>query len=144
MGLAPYLGDIRFVEKERHITGNLTANATNRYVVATPTHVCRLDAITVPRCSVETVPADADGTILATLRKYDASANAFVDLTDALSLEGLTTKESAAFVIKTGLDDDDITFEIGDVLYVDIVNNSAAIDTQPTNLAVSAMLLPIT
>lgn len=80
------------------------------------------------------VPADADGTILAYLFKYDASANAAVQLTGALDLEALVTREGAVAELLSTLTPEEATLEVGDCLEVHVVNNSAAINTQPTGL----------
>lgn len=135
VGKQPLIGDVRLMHHERHVSGNLTANVTTRFVVATP---CIAEKLFACRVSVEQVPVDADGTLTVQFRKYDASANAFVNLTTAFNTEGLTTKESAEVPLIATLNDADLVVEKDDVLYCDVVSNSAAIDTQPTNLALAA------
>lgn len=64
-------------------TPTLTANNTTIFKVPSPYRRCYFVRGSV---SCTTVPADADGTILATFKKYDASADAAVSLTSTLDL----------------------------------------------------------
>lgn len=91
--------------------------------------------------SAVTVPADADGSILAYAYKYDASADAAVALTGPLNLEALVTREGSSVPALATASDADLTFDVGDTLEIHVVNNSAAIDTQPAGLVFSAELL---
>lgn len=117
------------------ICGALTANATTKLGIgASPKRAC----ITAVAAVCSTVAADADGTTLATLKKYDASADAAVTLSSALDLEAMTANEASAFTITTTLTDAQRMLDTGDFLYVDVVNNSLAIDTQPVNLIFTA------
>lgn len=116
----------------------LTANATTIFrlgSIGRRAVIGRLTAVTV------TVPADADGTILATLRKYDASADAAVTISQNLDLEALVTREAGSANPITSLSDVDLTLDVGDALEVHVVSNSAAIDTQPAGLIFTAELL---
>lgn len=115
----------------------LTANTTNDfYITAPPVASCfGGGAVTCV-----TVAADSDGTVLAYLAKYDASADAVVVLTSSLDLEAVTTKEAAKFVPLGTLTDAQLTFDVGDTLLLRVINNSAAINTQPTELTVTAEL----
>jgi hypothetical protein len=88
-----------------------------------------------------TVPEDADGTLVATLRKYDASADATVTLTGNIDLEALTTREETSVKVLGTLTDAQLTMDTGDALEVHVVNNSAAIDTQPAGLTFVAEML---
>lgn len=112
---------------------NLTANTTTRVDIGPAPRKSFLDRVMV---SQSTLVADADGTVLATVKKYDASADASVTLSSALSLEAdaQVASEGKLFTLLSTLTDAQRTLDEGDVLYVDIVNNSAAIDTQPVNL----------
>jgi hypothetical protein len=116
----------------------LTANATTIFriggMAGRKCRVSRFGATTV------TVPADADGTIVATLRKYDASADTPVTLTDNVDLEALVTREESSTAV-LGLSDADLTLDTGDTLEIHVVSNSAAIDTQPAGLVFVAELL---
>lgn len=85
--------------------------------------------------TVVTVPADADGTIVAKLVRYRASDNTAVDLTGNLNLETLVTREeSFVNLLATVADTPAAVLVSGDALEVHVVNNSAAIDTQPAGL----------
>lgn len=117
----------------------LTANTTTIFrlggTAGRKCMVSRFGATTV------TVPADADGTIVATLRKYDASADATVTLTANLDLEALITREESSTIALGTLTDAQLTMDVGDALEVHVVNNSAVIDTQPAGLVFVAELL---
>lgn len=88
-----------------------------------------------------TVPADADGTILAYAKKYDASANDVVTLSESLDLESLVTREETSVNYLSTATDADLTFDTGDALEIHVVNNSAAINTQPAGLVFVAEFL---
>lgn len=108
-----------------------TANNTNNNRIPTP-----LRRALVERASVvlSTIGSDADGTILATLYKYDASAAAAVALSSALSLEAAGVATANVVVelpILSTLTDAQRLLDEGDSLYVAVVSNSAAIDTAP-------------
>lgn len=117
----------------------LTANTTTIFrlggTAGRKCRVSRFGATTV------TVPADADGAITATLRKYDASANAAVTLTGDIDLEALTTREESSVAVLGTLTDAQLTLEDGDALEIHVVSDSAAIDTQPAGLVFVAEVL---
>lgn len=117
----------------------LTANTTTIFrlggTAGRKCRVSRFGATTV------TVPADADGTIVATLRKYDASADSAVTLTGNLDLEALVTREETSAAVLGTLTDAQLTLDTGDALEIHVVSNSAAIDTQPAGLTFVAELL---
>jgi len=93
--------------------------------------------------SAATVPTDADGTILAYLYKYDASANAAVQLSQALDLEALTAREGGVAELLAALTPEQATLEVGDTVEIHVVNNSAAINQQPVALVFNAELFVI-
>lgn len=112
--------------------GSLTANATNTLNCGAPYRLCSLNQVSV---SARTVPADADGTFLVTIKKRDASAAANVTLSaGTFNLESLTAGAASLIPLTATLTAAELTFEEGDTLYIEIVNNSAAIDTQPADL----------
>lgn len=80
-----------------------------------------------------TLPADADGSVLATVKKWDASAGSAVTISAALDCEvtNMVAKVVKEFAILQTLTDDQRTLDVGDSLYIEFVNNSGAIDTQP-------------
>lgn len=117
-------------------------------VTANTTTIFRLGGTAGRKCRVSrfgatvvTVPADADGTLVATLRKYDASADAAVTLTANLDLIALTTREETSAAVLGTLTDAQLTLDTGDALEVHVVSDSAAIDTQPAGLTFVAELL---
>ena len=117
----------------------LTANTTTIFrlggTAGRKCRVSRFGATTV------TVPADADGAITATLRKYDASADTTVTLTGNINLEALVTREETSVAVLGTLTDAQLTLDTGDALEIHVVNDSAAIDTQPAGLVFVAELL---
>lgn len=103
-------------------TDTITASATTQQVLGaapTPGVVSKVVA------SAHTVPVSAAGTILATLKKYDASAAGDVTLSSALDLEALTAKVGSPFVLLSTLTPDQQTLDTGDSLRVEIVSNNA-------------------
>jgi hypothetical protein len=119
--------------------GNLTANTTTTFYIPTPRRKCFIERITY---HASTIVVDADGTVLATVKKWDDSAGAAVSLTAAFSLEGLTAKRATLIPLLATLTPAQLTIDEGDILFVDIVNNSAAIDTQHANAAIVVEILP--
>ncbi len=116
----------------------LTANATTAFRIPTPFAKCWLEKLFV---SAGGLGVDADGTILATINKRDNLNAANVPLTAAFSFESdflLLANKVYQIPLLATLTDAQRIFQAGDQLYVDIVNNSAAIDTQPTHTAVGA------
>lgn len=114
--------------------GTLTANVTTTIRIPTPRRKAK-----ILRCSASaaTLPVDNDGTFLATLKKWDDSAGASIAITSAFDLEsGLdTAAESRNLTLLTTLTDAQQVVDEGDTLFVEVVNNSAAVDTQPVALA---------
>lgn len=117
----------------------LTANTTTIFRMGgTAGRKCRVSRL---GATVVTVPADADGAITAVLVKYDASANTTVTLTGAINLEALVTREETSVAVLGTLTDAQLTLDTGDALEIHVVNDSAAIDTQPAGLVFVAELL---
>ena len=121
-------------------TNPLTANTTVAFRVPTPPGKFFFSKASV---MCDTVTADADGTSLITIRKYDASADAEVDLTTAVDLDTLTTLERTNLVRDAATTDAQCILDTGDTLGFKVVNNSAAINTQPTSLSVTIELFQI-
>lgn len=113
----------------------LTANATTRFDFG---GYFKRAAIAGCMVSCSTVPADADGTILATLLKRNGAT--ITTLSAALNLEALVANVASPFVLLSTLTDAQLALEVGDILYVEIVSNSAAIDTQPIGLRINAVI----
>lgn len=82
--------------------------------------------------SAATVPAATSGTILATLEKYDASANAAVALSAEFDLETLTANEGTAVPLLSTLSIAQRTLDTGDTVRLKVVTNNtvttAAVD----------------
>lgn len=128
IGAANYLGG----------ASPLTANNTTIFRVGTPPTRAMFNGFTA---TTVTVPADADGAILAYAYKYDASADAAVAVSNSLDLEALVTREGTEAAPVTDGSNATVTFDTGDALEIHVVNNSAAIDTQPAGLVFVAEFL---
>jgi len=105
----------------------LTANTTTTVHVPTPARRSFLLSASI-QCS--TIPADADGAITATVKRYDVSGAAAVSMSSALDCEALVALTATRFTMLSG------STRIKareDTLRVDFVNDSAAIDTQFAN-----------
>jgi hypothetical protein len=117
----------------------LTANGTTTFRLGgTAGRKCMVSRF---GATVVTVPVDADGAITAVLQKYDASADAVVVLTGPINLETLVTREETSVPFLASLTAAQATFDVGDALEVAVVNDSAAIDTQPAGLVFTVELL---
>lgn len=132
--------ELAFADLSVQGTATLTANNTTTFVLGGFGRRVVVRECTV---SVTTVPADADGTILAVLQKYDASADAAVALTTATDMETLVTREARVVPVIGTLTDAQVTMDVDDTLEFAVTNNSAAINTQPTNLVVRVTAFPI-
>lgn len=118
----------------------LTANTTTIFRLGAPPLSCLFDSFAV---SVVTVPADADGTILGYIYKYDASADAAVQISASMNLEALVTREVTRATFLSTATEAQLRLDTGDALEFHVVNNSAAIDTQPAGLVVVAEVLAL-
>lgn len=118
----------------------LTANATTTFRLGPVPCKCVFSKLAV---SATTVPADADGTIVATAFKYSAASNAQVQVSPAVDLEALITREGTIVRQYTAATEAALTVLEGDTIEVNVVNNSAAIDTQPAGLVFNAELYRI-
>jgi len=107
----------------------LTANATVNFILPLPGR-CRFARAT---CLQRTLAADADGTVLAYVKKMVGGSTS-TTLTDALDLEAASASYTAPFVPVAGLTEAQRTFAAVDNVYFSVVNNSAAINTQPVGL----------
>ena len=116
----------------------LTANTTTIFRMGGAPCRCVFNALVGVTA---TVPSDADGTILAYAYKYDASADAAVQISAALDLEALVTREGTKAAHLSTASDATLTFDTGDALEIHVINNSAAINAQPAGLVFTAELL---
>lgn len=126
-----YGTDIAFLTVQP--TPTLTANNTTIFKVPSPFRKCRFLRGSV---SVTQVPADSDGTIVATFKKYDASADAAVTLSQELNLETLVTREVKKVDSAAAATEAQLLLDDGDQFEFHVVNDSAAINTQPTDLSI--------
>lgn len=126
---------------------NMIGGATP--VTASGTTIFRLGGAAGRKCRIGrigattvTVPVSASGTILATLRKYDASADAVVTISQTLDLEALVTREEGFANPLTTLTDAQLLLDVGDALEIHVVSD-AAIGTQPAGLVFTAALMAL-
>jgi len=124
---------------------NLIGGATA--ITASGTTIFRLGGTAGRKCMVSrfgatavTAAISASGTVLAKLVKYDASADAAVDLTGNIDLEALVTREEATAEVLAAVTQAQATMDVGDALEVHVVSD-AAIGTQPANLVFTAEVL---
>ncbi len=123
----------------------LTANTTTIIPAVIPGGPRGRTLVLVGLCArVTQVPADADGTLKVTARKYRASDNTVVTVSAELDLEALVTRETGWVGLASGISDANRTFNVpaagaGDGLEFHVVSDSAAIDTQPTLLVLGAL-----
>jgi hypothetical protein len=89
--------------------------------------------------SQTTVVADADGTVLARAMKYDAGDDAATAVSSDIDLEAGTAREQQTAGQLSTATEATLTFDAGDTLEINVVNNSAAINTQPAGLVFVAL-----
>lgn len=105
--------------------GTLTANNTTKFYLPPVGRKCKVVGLSYV-CTVK--PADADGTILATVAKWNGAAE--TTLTNPLDLEAVTVRIPASARPNAA---GDAVVQANESLLINVVNNSAAIDTQMTN-----------
>jgi len=109
-------------------TFNLTPNATLDLYMSGPPATSYIEGISY----VTNVNGnDADGTITATLYKYDVSAAAEYVLTGAINMETLVPHMNVSLPILSTVTDAQRVLEVGDSVIIRLVSDSAVIDTQP-------------
>ena len=113
----------------------LTVNDTTTFKIPSPYRKCRFVRASVV---MKTIAVDADGTVLATVKKLTAPSTK-ASLTDALSWEaaGVTADTVAQFVTLSTATEAQRTLNAGESFIVDVVNDSAAIDTQPAGINIT-------
>lgn len=121
-------------------TAPLTANQTTIFRMGAPVNRAAFNGFSA---TAVTAAADPDGTTLAYVYKYDASADAAVQLSDAIDLEALVTREGVTAKVLSSATQDQLTFDTGDALEIHVVNNSAAIGTQPAGLVFVVEMLAV-
>lgn len=124
--------------------GTLTANTNTRTLIPVPAQAATGRCVLVRvNYATRTIAADADGTILASLIKRDNQGTpADVTLSGTKSLESdyvALTEKSYDIPLTATLTDAQRSFKVGDALVFNVLNNSAAIDTQHAGALVSAV-----
>lgn len=123
------------------VTANLisaTATATTLQPLPTPYPPAAGDAYYLERISINfrTAASDADGTLIAKFQKVrGGSGGTIIDLTDTFSMESdfvTSTQTTFDIPVLSTLTQAQFAFIQGDALYLSMVSNSAAIDTQAT------------
>lgn len=122
--------------------GTITANQTTSFFLQVPPgrHYIRRLAVV---CNV--VGVDADGNLTAVFQRYSGAADAATALNTATNLKTLTTKEYRDVAVTGTLTDSQriVDSSLGDSIYVDVISDSAAIDTQPTQLIFTVELFKL-
>jgi hypothetical protein len=111
-------------------------NTTTTYSFGSHPAKCYINRAVV---SAGTVPASTSGTILGVIKKYDASANAAVTLTDNVDLEALTANEGTAVALLSTLSDAERTLDTGDVVQFVVTTNNT-VTTAAVDLMVNVEL----
>ena len=104
-------------------------------------HTAYVDEVIVGQ---QTLVADSDGTVLLNVIKFDASAGSTVNLVTSFDLETMTAGKSQRAPLLAAATDQQRVIDFGDYLYITIVNNSAAINTQALGLVVSVHIKLLT
>lgn len=114
--------------------GQFTANATatKKTGIGLPPGVKRARILGI-HVMGDAVPLDADGTLLMTVRARDVSEAAFDILVNQQDLEALITQPDRYFkcTLAAESSEQELTLEEGDTIDAQLINNSAAIDTNP-------------
>jgi len=111
-------------------------NTTTTYSFGSHPAKCYINRAVV---SAGTVPAATSGTILGVIKKYDASANAAVTLTDNVDLEALTANEGTAVALLSTLTEAERTLDTGDTLQFVVTTNNT-VTTAAVDLMVNVEL----
>ena|SRR5690606_17183861 len=124
--------------------GQLTANST---VAAPPRFGCPPGVGKVRvlglHVAASAVPVDADGTCKLNVKVNDISEGQADVLVNGFDLESLDAANELFELEVAESTEKELTLEAGDVLYAELVNDSAAIDTNANiTLVVEYILLP--
>ncbi len=122
----PYRSKAQIVTQSVAID-TLTANATTTIHIPTPARRAFVLSATIHQ---GTVAADSDGAINATLKRWDDSAGSGVSMSSAYNMEAATARRAERLTMLGG---SSRVKAKEDTLYLDVVNDSAAINTQPAN-----------
>jgi hypothetical protein len=114
----------------------LTVNSTTTFRLGALPVRCRFIKL---GASQVTVVSDADGTVLARAMRYSAAGDAAAAISADIDLEAGTTREQQTAGQISTATEAGVTFEAGDTCEINVVNNSAAIDTQPAGLVFAAL-----
>lgn len=122
----------------KQLDAGVTANVTTSIPLASPQRKSVIARATV---QVTTVPVDADGALLGTLKKFNQVTGVTTSLSAAFDLELITARKPAQLTLLSTLTEWQLQLAEGEYLFFDVVSNSAAIDTQPKELIVTVELL---
>lgn len=111
-------------------------NTTTTYSFGSHPAKCYINRAVV---SAGTVPASTSGTIVGVIKKYDASADAAVTLTDNVDLEALTANEGTAVALLSTLTDAQRTLDTGDTIQFVVTTNNT-VTTAAVDLMVNVEL----
>lgn len=109
----------------------LTANTTTRIRLGGLGRRCRFLRLT--SCQ-STLAADADGAVLAHVSKFESDGTTVRVLSADLNLETQTVDVPSSVGVYTSAAEKHLVIKANEQLLIDVVNDSAAINTQPVNL----------
>lgn len=129
------------VNREQRNVGQWTANNTVSSLVFIADRACVVRGVWI---ACDAIPADADGTLLVTVKARDISEGAFDTLVNAFDAETviLVANKGYQATLAAETTENEWTLAAGDTITVDLVNNSAAIDTN-ANVLVSILWQPL-
>lgn len=129
------------VNRSQSNVGQWTANNTVSTLVFIADRTCVVREVWV---ACDAIPADADGTMKITVKARDISEAAFDTLVNALDAETVVLVANKGYkaTLATETTENEWTLYAGDTITVDLVSNSAAIDTN-AKVVVSLLWQPL-
>lgn len=141
--------DISFASAQLVVThvasiGTITANANTRFLVPVPALSANGRVVPVKASfACRGIALDSDGTLLASFIKRDnqgTPADVTLSGTKSLEVDYIALVDKAYDIPFTAtLTDAQRSFKQGDAMIFNVLNNSAAIDTQPTQAQVTVV-----
>lgn len=114
--------------------GQFTANTTKtvKTGISVPVGVGKMRIVSLSIVS-DAVPSDSDGVLTLSVRARDVSEGAFDTLVTTQDLETLVSAADQNFALTLNAEssENELTLEAGDSIDVQLISNSAAIDTNP-------------
>ena len=129
------------VNREQRNVGQWTANNTVSSLVFIADRALVVREVWI---ACDAIPADADGTMLVTVKARDVSEGAFDTLVNAFNAESVVLVANKGYqaTLATETTENEWTLAAGDAITVDLVSDSAAINTN-ANVLVSILWQPL-